>query len=227
MEHWKGFQKSTKETKKQLKHAAHTVVHPKKAQEEKQKVKEKAEEEENARQEHEEEQHTKAVATASSSLKPEDVKDKALREKIEKMRVKKEQEDEQWKSGSQWRWEVITGRAKQTKREQEQKWKSAMESVAPSSSTENAPHQESNPADPPTAPNGQAPATTMKHADSGYASAETPAVSQAHPRELGKEVPKVDPVPEEGSPVTPEERPPAYDATESSRAPVEKSIPPQ
>ncbi|CAG8712252.1 16575_t:CDS:2, partial [Acaulospora colombiana] len=56
-----------------------------------------------------------------------DPKERALREKVERMKKRKEEDDARWKSGSQWRWEIISGRAGQTRKEGEEKWKTAME----------------------------------------------------------------------------------------------------
>lgn len=226
LEHWKGFQTSTKESTKHLKHATRTILHPHKAREEKQEAAEKAQKEEEVRNEHEA-QHAKATATTSSSLSAEEVKDQALREKIERMRKKKEQEDEQWKSGSQWRWEIITGRAQKMKKEQEQKWKSAMESVTPnlSSQKEERVHQHSESRSPHqlNTTSKQDSATVASHAnpDSMSGSEETQSASS---RPI-PETPRIDPLSEERSHATPEERPPAYDTVEPSHVPLEKSLP--
>jgi hypothetical protein len=237
LEHWKGFQKSTKQTKKQLKHAAHLVVHPNKAREEERNTDKKAKQEENARSQYEEAQHVRAMSTASSSLKPEDVKDKALRERIEKMRKRKEEEDDQWRSGSQWRWEVITGRAQKAMKKKEQQWESAMGSVTVSTSKSKVvpdpgreePLHPTRTVDPEatSAKREVSLATVPNYADSHHASdfVGTSAPSQAH-REPGSGVPTVETVPEEGSPGTPKDRPPSYDNREVVTSPAEKSSSP-
>jgi hypothetical protein len=218
LEHWKGLQKSVKESKKQLKQAAHVVVHPNKAREEKKKPEENVEEEENPHSEHEGAQHAQAMPTAPSSPKPESVKDKALRERVEGIRKRMEQEDEEWKSGSQWRWEIITGRAQKAMKERDQKWKLAMESGAPSTSkskAEPAPgneellHQTSTVDPEATSVTSEvAPSTTLIYAGSASDSAPT----QVH---LHSEVPRGETLPEFGTPGTPKDLPPSYDNSEA------------
>jgi hypothetical protein len=231
LEHWKGLQKSAKESKKQLKQAAHDFVHPKKAREEKQKTEVEAEEEENARSDHEGAQHAQPVSTASSLLKPDNVKDKVLRERVEGMRKRQEQEDEEWKSGSQWRWEIITGRAQKAMKEKEQKWKLAMESVAPSDSKSKAEagpgkegllHQTKTVDPEATSVRKEvAPSTSFTRAGSAYAS--DSAAPQARPREPGSEVPRVETLPKGENPGTPKGLPPSYDNYEAVTL-AEKSL---
>jgi hypothetical protein len=220
LEHWKGLQKSVKESKKQLKQAAHVVVHPNKAREEKKKIEEKVEDEENARSEHEGTQQAQAMPTAPSSPKPENVEDKVIRERVEGMRKRKEQEDEEWKSGSQWRWEIITGRAQKAMKEKDRQWKLAMESAAPSASKSKAepasrkdePLHQANTVSPEVASamNEVAPSMTLHHADPSDSAAR-----QVHLHERGSEVPRVETIPESGSPGTPKDLPPSYDISEA------------
>ena len=110
LEHWKGAKMSTKATKKQMKHAIHVVVRPLRAC--KKKKVEKIQGEEDSRDQHGGDPHAKVISTALSTNKSKEIKDKVLHERIERMQKKRELEEEQWKSRSQWRWEVITGRAR-------------------------------------------------------------------------------------------------------------------
>lgn len=91
------------------------IVHPKKNKEKKQTPTENAHASN--------EQDSTESITKPGAEKP---ADKALRARAEQIRRKSQHDDERWRSGSQWRWEVITGRAQKRMQEDEDKWKRAM-----------------------------------------------------------------------------------------------------
>jgi hypothetical protein len=112
LEHWNAFKSTQAAGKKKVKTVAAAIVHPRRDKEQEQTPTEDVHE-----------QVSTEPITKPSVEKP---ADKALRARAEQIRRKSQHDDERWRSGSQWRWEVITGRAQKRMQEDEAKWKRAM-----------------------------------------------------------------------------------------------------
>lgn len=236
LEHWKAFTSSAKASKKKAKGVTEAIIHPNESKEKRREAKERAKEEEEARN---------AVDSPESksgpSSKVEEAKLIALRKRVEKMKKEEEEEDEQWKSSGQWRWEVITGRQRQSRKEGEQKWKDAMESRDHTSSTSGkqtvgaskktkgnqSTASTSKDVEPQHAAKSKMheetlakqvvhtePPAPLRAGDSGYTSPSTEPVEAVAHEDSGtqKQEKETDPTVRSG---TPEERPPAYEQGES------------
>jgi hypothetical protein len=112
---------------------ANAAIHPKEAKQKRVEAKEKAKDEEEANHALE----SKQDKPNDKHSEMDDAKSIALRKRVEKVKKEEEEEeeDQQWKSSAQWRWEVITGRHRQPRKEGEQKWKDAMEPKEASKTT--------------------------------------------------------------------------------------------
>ncbi|KAG8812156.1 hypothetical protein FRC17_002166, partial [Serendipita sp. 399] len=186
LEHWAAFAKSAKESKKKAKNATWRVFHPKKAKEEGEKDKKEAQGE--------------GTADHPTETQPEGMEDnmkhKNLTEKVGKVNEKHRKEDEEWHAGSQWRWEIITGRANQARKRGEEKWKAAMSAVT-SGGDDNATHGKSTVESDSEVP-GQSSSPPKRRTHEGTEEPENNHTSTTHKSD------------NENQPQTPEERPPAY-----------------
>jgi hypothetical protein len=115
LEHWEAFRSAQAAGKKKVKTVMAAIVHPKK---DKEKIQAPAE---NVHVSNE--QVSTEPIMKSGAEKP---ADKALRARAEQIRRKSQHDDERWRSGSQWRWEIITGRVQNQTQEDEAKRKRAM-----------------------------------------------------------------------------------------------------
>lgn len=148
MEHWKAIESRTKAGTRKVKQVAHVTVHPQKGQKtENQDVLKDRAATGVARQAFNDmiddssgsrglSKYKKAFLSVKSTK--EDSRDKDLRWKAERFRAQDAKEDEWWQSGSQWRWEVITGRTKGCI-EQHEKRKNAVETKESEQTPENMP----------------------------------------------------------------------------------------
>jgi hypothetical protein len=78
----------------------------------------------------------KGKAKAEHEERNEDIQDKALQERINRLVERKREEEEIWKPASQWRWEVLTGKVRKAEKMEEEKWRVAMEGGTSSGETE-------------------------------------------------------------------------------------------
>ncbi|KAG8754118.1 hypothetical protein FRC14_005371 [Serendipita sp. 396] len=149
LERWTALAKSVKGSKKKVKGATWRLFHPKQANEaDKEKEKKRIQEQDSSEQ-------PKEAGTETGGHEETDAdkaKHKALTERMQQIKERGRKEDEHWQTGSQWRWEIITGRAQQVRKQGERKWKDAMETISPGESG-NASHSKpdgelSSPAEP-------------------------------------------------------------------------------
>lgn len=118
LEHWKGFTKSLKQSKKKVHHAAHVAVHPRKAKEEEEEERKKEEENKQAMKQVD---AAEAAAIEAEEKNRKEATESTIRRKLAHHEEKKENQPESSSSG---KWDGLTGRAR---KEGEDQWKTAME----------------------------------------------------------------------------------------------------
>ena len=118
LEHWKGFTKSVKQSKKKAHHVAHVTAHPHKAKEEKEEKKKKEEEDKRAR---EQVDAAEAAAVEAEEESRNEAVESTIRKKLERSEEKKK---DQPRTSSSRPWNVLSSRSQ---KQGEDKWRTAME----------------------------------------------------------------------------------------------------